>query len=56
MSLAKNVTIKWEKYGYLFKKETLPVNNKEENSLTSDLVLVDFVGLLKMKLEHPTKI
>ena len=45
MSLSDNVTIKWEKNGYLVKKETFPVHNKEENSLTSDLV-VDIVDEL----------
>ena len=42
VSLAWNVTIKWEKLGYLIKKETFPVHKKEENPLTSNLV-VDIV-------------
>ena len=42
MSLAEKLTIKWEKNGYLIEKETFDLHNKEENTLTSDLV-VDIV-------------
>ena len=42
VSLAESVTIKWEKHGYLVKQETFSAHKKEENSLTSDLV-VDIV-------------
>ena len=42
VSLAENVTIKWEKHGYLIKSENSPAGNKGDNSLTSDLV-VDIV-------------
>ena len=39
MSLAEKMTIKWEKNGYLIEKETFDLHNKEENTLTSDLVV-----------------
>jgi hypothetical protein len=39
VSLAENVTIKWEKNGYLVKKENFPLYNREEDSLTSNLVV-----------------
>ena len=42
VSLAEKLTIKWEKNGYLIEKETFDLHNKEENTLTSDLV-VDIV-------------
>jgi hypothetical protein len=42
VSLAENVTIKWEKNGYLVKKDTSPVHNKDEKSLKSNLI-VDIV-------------
>ena len=42
VSLAESVTIKWEKHGYLVKQETFSAHKKEENSLSSDLV-VDIV-------------
>jgi hypothetical protein len=41
VSVAENVTIKWEKNGYLVKRETFPVHNKKDDSLTS--LVVDIV-------------
>jgi hypothetical protein len=39
VSLDENVTIKWEKHGYLVKKITSPLHNEEDDSFTSDLVV-----------------
>ena len=40
--LSKNVTIKWKKHGYLIRKDHFSAHKKEEDSLTSDLI-VDIV-------------